>query len=56
MSHRDKLLNSLKKHGKVVQVFKLDDIPKTDYIYTVINGENILQIGKSSPLIKGVSS
>ena len=53
MSHRDKLLNSLKKHGKVIQVFKLDDIPKTDYIYTVINGKNILQIGKSSPLNKG---
>ena len=53
MSHREKLLNSLKKHSKVIQVFTLDDTPKTDYIYAVINRENILQIGKSSPGNKG---
>jgi len=49
MSHKEKLLNSLNKHGKVEQVIALDDIPATDYIYTVVNGDNVLQIGKSSP-------
>ena len=43
MSHSEKILNSLSKHGKVTQVFTLDDIPKTDYIYTVINGNNVMQ-------------
>jgi len=53
MSHRQKTLNSFKKHGLVKQVHTLDDIPKTDYIYAVINGDNVLQIGKSSPGNKG---
>lgn len=53
MSHKKKLISSLKKYGKVIQVFTLDDIPSTDYIYAVVNGENILQIGKSSPGNKG---
>jgi hypothetical protein len=53
MSHKEKILNSLKKHGDVSQVHTLDDIPATDYIYTVINGDNVLQIGKSSPGNKG---
>lgn len=53
MSHRKKILNILKNHGNVRQVFTLDDIPKTDYIYTVVNGDNVLQIGKSSPGNKG---
>jgi len=53
MSHREEILNTLKKHGTVKNVRNLDDIPKTDYIYTVINGDNILQIGKSSPGNKG---
>lgn len=49
MSHREKILNSLKKYGKVIRVITLDDIPKTEYIYTVVNGNNVLQIGQSSP-------
>jgi hypothetical protein len=53
MSHREKIQNSLKKHGEVIQVLTLNDIPKTDYIYTVINGDNVLQIGKSSPKGRG---
>ena len=53
MSHSKKILNSLSKHGKIIQVFTLDDIPKTDYIYTVINGNNVMQIGKSSPRKRG---
>ena len=53
MTHKEKILNSLKKYGKLIEVVTLDDIPKTDYIYTVINGNNVLQIGKSSPGNKG---
>tara|TARA_B100001057_G_scaffold20515_1_gene18917 strand:- start:1738 stop:2484 length:747 start_codon:yes stop_codon:yes gene_type:complete len=53
LSHREKILNSLKKHGKVIQVIVLDDIPTTDYIYTVVNGDNILQIGSSGPKGRG---
>ena len=53
MSHRNKILNSLWKYGDVIQANSLNDIPITNYIYTVINGENVLQIGKSSPGNKG---
>ena len=49
MSHREKTLNSLNKHGKVIQVITLEDIPKTNYVYAVVNGDNVLQIGESSP-------
>lgn len=53
MSHKEKILNTLNKYGKIIEVHKLDDIPKTDYVYTVVNGDNVLQIGKSSPGNKG---
>jgi hypothetical protein len=53
MSHREKTLNSLYKHGKVIQVIKLEDIPKTNYVYAVVNGDNVLQIGKSGHRNKG---
>lgn len=53
MTHSEKILSCLKNHGKILEVVKLDDIPKTDYIYTVINGDNVLQIGKSSHGNKG---
>ena len=53
LSHRENVLNSLKKHGDVIQVQTLKDIPTTEYIYTVINSDNVLQIGKSSPGNKG---
>ena len=53
MSHKERILNSLKKHGKVTQILTLNDIPTTDYIYTVINGDNVLQVGKSSPGNRG---
>ena len=53
MSYREKILNSFKKHGEIIPVIKLNDIPKSDYIYTVINKDNVLQIGKSSPNGKG---
>lgn len=53
MSHREKILNSLNKYGEIIQVNTLNDIPKSDYIYTVVNDDNVLQIGKSSPIGKG---
>lgn len=49
MSHREKVLNSFRKHGKLIEVASVGDIPNTDYVYTVINGDNVLQIGKSRP-------
>jgi hypothetical protein len=49
MSHRERVLNSFRKHGKLIQVASVGDIPTTPYIYAVVNGYNVLQIGKSSP-------
>lgn len=49
MSHREKALNSFRKHGKLIQAASVGDIPTTPYIYAVVNGDNVLQIGKSSP-------
>lgn len=49
MSYKDKVLSSLRKHGDITQITNLKSIPKSDYIYCVINGNNVLQIGKSSP-------
>ena len=49
MSHRERVINSFRKYGKLIQVASVGDIPNTDYIYAVVNGDNVLQIGKSSP-------
>ena len=53
MSHRKNVLKSLEKYGTVKQIRTLSDIPKTDYIYTLVNGDSVLQIGKSGPRSKG---
>lgn len=47
--HEKKLFKILSKQGNIIPINSLNDIPKTDYIYTVVNGGNILQIGKSTP-------
>lgn len=47
-SHRDKLLSSFRKHGEIAQVRTLNEIPRSDYVYGVVNGDNVLQIGKST--------
>lgn len=53
MTHRKKLLASFCKYGNLQKITSLDGIPSTNYIYAVVNGDNVLQIGKSGPKNKG---
>ena len=41
------------KYGNLQKITSLDGIPSTNYIYAVVNGNNVLQIGKSGPKNKG---